>query len=149
MTEPIKLPPFEPTNFPVTMSQVEAYARLAVEQATADLRADLAFQTEARLKDAEDFRAKLKQERKERDEARAELARLTTPKQWRCLEHHEIDTLARDMVKAGRSVNWLAEAIEIRLTERNWTPLPDVKETTHDLRALRLPASNARMDYLP
>jgi hypothetical protein len=41
MTEPIKLPPFD-WHYLVDQSGVEDYARLAVEQVTADLRAELA-----------------------------------------------------------------------------------------------------------
>jgi len=77
MTEPIKLPPLpEPWNF--TRPTVEAYAALAVEQATAGLRAMLDRAIE-RLHAAE---AALQPVKDERDEARAELARLTTQRLW-------------------------------------------------------------------
>jgi hypothetical protein len=112
MTEPIKLPPFPwvirdglPQMGNDKLLLVEDYARLAVEQATADLREKLAKaealndQWAARAKtwlaspeglhQLEGYRSlaeamvKLDDEltaaRCQRDEARAELARLTTP----------------------------------------------------------------------
>jgi len=142
MNEPIKLPKLpEPWNF--TRPTVEAYARLAVEQATADLRAMLDRAIE-RLHAAE---AALQPVKAERDEARAELARLTELlSDVRAVEAElaeKSDELARLTTlrpvsewKEEDVVFWElygpAEYARWRHSDAfhasHWTPLPDVKE---------------------
>ena len=41
------------------------------------------------------------------------------PKEWVGLTDEENDELARTMVKGDRSVNWLVDAIEAKLKEKN------------------------------
>jgi hypothetical protein len=83
MTEPIKLPPLpEPLQFHSRRKQIQAYATDAVEQATADLRSlagkwEALYQAQVQLSEVAQKRAEKAEA--ERDEARAELARLTTP----------------------------------------------------------------------
>ena len=135
MTEPIKLPPLpmpDGTAYGDNRTikghyfmpeKVRAFATLAIEQATADLRADLEFQTNARLKDAEDFRVKLKQERKERDEARAELARLTT---LRPIASLPPNTQCLRWTQSRTGQHWML--VDKHDWHDFWTPLPPVKE---------------------
>jgi hypothetical protein len=40
-------------------------------------------------------------------------------REWVGLTDEEIDDLSREMVKGGKSVNWLSRAIEQRLKEKN------------------------------
>lgn len=41
------------------------------------------------------------------------------PRPWVGLTEGEVDEPAREMVKGGKSVNWLARAIEAKLREKN------------------------------
>ena len=43
----------------------------------------------------------------------------TTPPQRKPLTDEEIDDLSRTMVKGNKSVNWLCQAIEAKLKEKN------------------------------
>jgi hypothetical protein len=67
MTEPIKLPPWVPTEFPILSTEVQAYARLAVEQATAELRAEV----ERLRADAADFHMAYRMKCDEKTKAQA------------------------------------------------------------------------------
>jgi hypothetical protein len=142
MTEPTKLPKLpEPWNF--TRPTVEAYAALAVEQATADLRAMLDRAIE-RLHAAE---AALQPVKDERDEARAELARLTELlSDVRAVEAElaeKSDELARLTTLRPASeqlddpnrltIGWFFAGSKwwpvLRLSRAtHWTPLPNVTE---------------------
>jgi hypothetical protein len=144
MTEPIKLPPLpEPWNF--TRPTVVAYARLAVEQATADLAAeatnlmyecaDLRARAEKAEAERDASRAELASANREceiRNErelgylaraqtAEAELARLTT---LRPSHQYDAKWLVQWWIK-GRDGKWRPADL---LRGTHWTPLPDVKE---------------------
>lgn len=41
------------------------------------------------------------------------------PRQWVGLTEGEINDLSREMVKGGKSVNWLSSRIEAKLREKN------------------------------
>jgi chromosome segregation ATPase len=173
MTEPIKLPPFD-WHYLVDQSGVEDYARLAVEQATADLRAELADiraelaggdaaalpndytttqmartirterdkfmwqvrdtctraeKAEAERDEAirdhdavlERFQGEIQCLTEERDEARAELARLTTLRP--ASEHANTGLALWHFASGAATVSRKAQVGSV-----GWTPLPDVKE---------------------
>jgi hypothetical protein len=42
-----------------------------------------------------------------------------SPREWVSLTYDEVDELSREMVVAGRSVNWLTRAIDAKLKEKN------------------------------
>jgi len=138
MTEPIKLPEmsFDLYHGIRDLDQYKAileYARLAVEQATADLRAELASclgsmdylageRNEAIFKHASAL-ARAHKAEADLAEARSELARLTT---LRPASEHDGKPAVWWLNSAG---NWL------RISESRfgmdgcyWTPLPPVKE---------------------
>ena len=102
-----------------------ADALLAIEQATADLRAELTREGSLREQVADDLARVIQRAEKaeaERDEARAELARLTT---LRAMNDEER--------KSGVGVYWNQNLEgQWKPTHPNyatrWTPLPDVKE---------------------
>jgi len=144
MTEPIKLPPlgraagiWAPAY---GESEVRDYARRAIEQATADLRAELA----SVLADWNDIVKAIgsptnggaighaKALRRERDEALAELARLTT---LRCVEPFVVRHYAGEShpsIKGngfdGLTVGNDREEAEQFITWINQRMVPDVKE---------------------
>jgi hypothetical protein len=190
MTEPTKLPP-QPSHWSIRFNatdrcEIAEHVRLAVEQATADLRANRDYWYEAcqkayqerdgaslqntilegelrdriaerdeALKATADLRAELasvladwndivkaigsptnggaighaKALRRERDEARAELARLTT---LRPASEHDGETEVLWWWRFG--VTWLGERVDKEPAAgcKFWTPLPPVKEADHD-----------------
>jgi hypothetical protein len=142
MTEPIKLPPDEQMQALVKECGLDwqrgymplfdgdptnRYAVLikaVVEQATADLRADLVAMTALRDKFQGELwcaQADLKKAEAERDEARAELARLTTP-QPAC--DHDNENMVIAFLNDGTQKRL---AVHLEPWEW-WTPLPPVKE---------------------
>ena len=106
MIEPIKLPPI-PDNLlgahNAIIAAIRAYARFAVEQNTAELRAEV-------------------------ERLRAELARLTT---LRPASEHDGESWAiwYDMAVNGVPVAIALAANNSLMQCAGWTPLPDVKET--------------------
>jgi hypothetical protein len=123
MTEPIKLPPLPGclTFYPLTdRVALDEYICLAVEQATADLRAMLDRAIE-RLHAAE---AALPLVKDERDEACAELARLTTLRPESEWENEAAEWWVQQLSGEWSPVD--------PVTGTHWTPLPDVKEADHD-----------------
>jgi len=115
MTEPIKLPdmPFDLYHGIQDCDQYNAirkYTTDAVEQATADLRAELAAMTDHWYK-----------ARAERDEVRAELARLTTLRAH--TGHTHTGLVLWHFASGAATVSRKAQAGSI-----GWTPLPPVKE---------------------
>jgi hypothetical protein len=119
MTEPIKLPP-DPlvTMNKATLDRQIAYA---VEQATADLRAELTRLSFESNRCAILAKDRIEKAEAERDEARAELARLTT---LRPHTGHTHTGLALWRFASGAAtVSRKAQAGSI-----GWTPLPPVKE---------------------
>jgi hypothetical protein len=142
MTEPIKLPPFSP-NLRVSERQREFaqdYARLAVEQATAELRAELAAVTERaeNLDRAKEFmRCALSVRTDERDEARAELARLTTLRPIKTAPTDGTEIMLYNGKRRatgfyGKPEGWANPKMfiwpYIKVNPTHWTPLPPVKE---------------------
>jgi hypothetical protein len=138
MTEPIKLPPYLLAGTLVREGVNKHRARdieqwmneevaLAVEQATAELRAEV----ERLRADAADFhmayRMKCDEETKaqavEIKRLRAELARLTTLRPHACDDEYDGEKLFWG--KDGDS--WICDPLFVHST--HWTPLPDVKET--------------------
>jgi hypothetical protein len=98
---------------------------LAVEQATADLRAELTREGALREQVADDLARAIQRAEKaeaDRDEARAELARLTTAAQ------KVIDRMQMDIDDGSRPDQWSMEDMVRTLR----TPLPPVKEATDD-----------------
>jgi len=143
MTEPIKLPKLpEPWNF--TRPTVEAYTTLAIEQVTADLRERLA-KAEA---DSNVWAERYRKAALERDEARAEIARLTELlSDVRAVEAElaeKSDELARlttlrpmSEYDGSWAIYWRTDGPRgivpsYTSTAEYWTPLPDVKEADHD-----------------
>lgn len=120
MTEPIKLPLrdaiIEGMGWPALKGHIaqddDLICRIerVVEQATADLRAELAAMTDHWYK-----------ARAERDEACAELARLTT---LRPASEHDHAGLALWHFASGAAT--VSRKAQIGST--GWTPLPEVKE---------------------
>jgi len=101
VTEPIKLPPIpDGTTGWYTMhnEQIKQWGRLAVEQATADLR-------------------------RERNEARAELARLTT---LRPIASLPPNTQCLRWTQSRTGQHWML--VDKHDWHDFWTPLPPVKE---------------------
>jgi hypothetical protein len=161
MTEPIKLPELpEPWNF--TRPTVEAYAALAVEQATADLRAELAdiraelaggdsaslpngYTTTQMARTIRAERDKFMWQVRDtcvraekanksvwkqlcdlaiaqRNEAKAELARLTT---LRPISRTPTDEQEQGLTWVRVNDYWAWTGSD---EATHWTPLPDVKE---------------------
>jgi len=121
MTEPIKLPdmPFDLYHGIRDCDQYNAirkYTTDAVEQATADLRAELAAMTDHWYK-----------ARAERDEARAELARLTT---LRPIASLPPNTQCLRWTQSRTGQHWML--VDKHDWHDFWTPLPPVKEADHD-----------------
>jgi hypothetical protein len=146
MTEPIKLPPLP--RPPIHLSGwtnelcewAKNYARLAVEQAAADLRERLA-KAEA---DSNVWAERYRKAALERDEAQDELARLTELlSDVRAVEAElaeKSDELARlttlrpyEEHAEGAKLYWVKDGSEwvcdpLLKRPSHWTPLPDVKE---------------------
>jgi hypothetical protein len=115
-----ELPPIDLFNLPPDVKKVaQSYARLAVEQATADLREALRVTQVEACKSIERLQA-------ERNEARAELARLTTLRPMDGYFHRAGDRPVLFHYRNREpSTTYCAGAI-------GWTPLPPVKEADHD-----------------
>jgi len=140
MTEPTKLPRV-PSGVAMTLGDaLRDYGRVCVEQATADLRAMLDRAIE-RLHAAE---AALQPVKAERDEARAEIARLTELlSDVRAVESElaeKSDELARlttlrpmSEYDGSWAIYWRTDGPRgivpsYTSTAKYWTPLPNVKE---------------------
>jgi sRNA-binding protein len=120
-----------------TAMQMRNYARLAVEQATADLRGQLAAMTRrandeylaasAHRNWAELQRIRAEKVEAERDEARAELARLTT---LRPASEHDPNEDGYARWFFHKDDYWAEVGSDHRKPQyaTHWTPLPPVKE---------------------
>jgi hypothetical protein len=132
MTEPTKLPEaLRLAAVPIcersiswqSDATIELRRLHAIEQATADLRAD----REALVKANVELLGRIQKAEAERDEARAELARLTT---LRPIASLPPNTQCLRWTQSRTGQHWML--VDKHDWHDFWTPLPPVKEADHD-----------------